>query len=175
MMALMAMGGAWFTQGNPLGGEARGASSFKSAFIAYEIGNIVSSLIPILVLWPVINAIGFQFFQAQNYLFFAGDAAHAPIYPELALWVYFATGNKLLSVFIITMALLVTFQVNILLNGFLNCSRPLFAMAFDRMLPSAFAKLSTRYRLPLVAYGYVVRRLLCLVYYMHSMLATSYH
>jgi amino acid transporter len=135
-------------------GEVRGADSVKKVHLSFQMANIPLNILNVLLVFAIFNTVGFQFFQSSNYLFWLADAVHMPLFPSIPLWVYFATGSLAITSFIMIFNILMGLPQNGAGNGYLIVSRMLFAMSFDQALPSLFAGIKTRWRVPMSAYVY---------------------
>jgi amino acid transporter len=155
LLPLIVFYGLWPVWGAPMYGEVRGANSVKKVFISTMMANAPLNILAILVFTGAWKAIRFEFYQAMNWGWWmkAGPGALMP--PSIPLLVYFITGmgvgSAILTAFILIGNTWAWIHTNGSGNGYLIVTRGMFAMSFDRMLPSWFAKLSTRYQVPLIS------------------------
>jgi APA family basic amino acid/polyamine antiporter len=137
-------------------GEVRGATSVPRTFMSMMMANLPLNIAIVLVYWGVFKSAGYEFFQSWCYGWWGGIYGYATgpgtlMPPSVALYPYFLTGSVALTVFICFFNAWAWMHTNGSGNGFLVVTRMMFAMSFDRLLPSWFASLSTRYRVPLFA------------------------
>jgi amino acid transporter len=139
--------------GAPMYGEVKGADSVKKSFWSFQIANVPMQLLCILFLLVTWNVVGYDFWNGANALFWTASASQ-PLFPFPGWWVYFLTGNLFLTFFI----LFFNGMMNMTISGgenYLLISRMTFAMAFDRLLPSWFGTLKSRWRVPVYSYLYI--------------------
>jgi amino acid transporter len=165
-LALLAYANSWSMWGAPLYGEVKGASEMKTSFWSMQGANILNTgfLVALLLAW--INLVGYDFFQASNLLYGTyvwygyNSAAAGLLYEGTKVWPMLWP-SPLLFLLQITENTFITLAVGILGAYFFLCLwcigyfpavRILFAMAFDRVLPSKLAGLYTKRKIPLLAY-----------------------
>jgi len=156
LLPLLVFYGMWPVWGAPMYGEVRGASSVKNAIVSTMMANVPLNIAFILVLTGLWKSVTYPFYEAMNYGWWMAKGPAALMSPSVPMMTYFVLGPTTLSV-VITAFILVGntwawIHTNGAGNGYLLVSRGMFAMSFDRMLPSTFAKLSTKYRIPLVSF-----------------------
>jgi amino acid transporter len=131
-----------------------------SAYYAGEMkefgrSNIIAILGSVILFWAVTTfqywltyeVVGSEFFHAASYLAMTGNPAwNQPMGPFLTYLVAFSTTNPWLaglvgfSLWVEVVATLVTYWV--------MTTRVFFAWSFDRLLPSAFSEIDTRFHAP---------------------------
>jgi APA family basic amino acid/polyamine antiporter len=139
---------AAFWSGN-LTGEIRGVNDFKRSLSVYVGADMFSMIVCAVLIFLVIEMVGNPFMQAASYVWMTGRAASMPIVPFYGLFIMTATRNPLLWIWI-----LIGFNAWFWMwptNNMLGSTRYMFAMSFDRMLPSVFAKVKTRFLTPIYA------------------------
>jgi len=167
MFALVAYYNSWNMWGAPLYGEVKGATALKTSFWSMEGCNILNNfvlLIPYIVAW--VGLVGWEFFQSSNLLYgtfvwnafnpeaswllYEGTKVWPMLWPSPTLFIYLLTRSTPL-----TLAILIpgTYFITVILTFalYLPAIRILFAMAFDRILPSPLAALVTKYKIPIVS------------------------
>jgi len=137
-----------FWSGN-LTGEIRGVNDFKRSLSVYVGADMFSMVVCATVIFLVIQMVGNPFMQAASYVWMTGRAASMPIVPFYGLFILTATRNPILWIWI-----LIGFNAWFWMwptNNMLGSTRYMFAMSFDRMLPSLFASVKTRFGTPIYA------------------------
>jgi amino acid transporter len=140
---------AAFWSGN-ITGEIRGVNDFKRGLGVYVGADIFSMVSCAVLMYLVIQVVGNPFMQASSFVWMTGRAASMPLAPFYGLFILTATRNPLLWIWI-----LIGFNAWFWMwptNNYVGSTRYMFAMSFDRMLPSALAKVKTRFSAPLYAY-----------------------
>jgi len=140
-----------FWSGN-LTGEIRGVNDFKRSLSVYVGADIFSMVVCATVIFLVIQMVGNPFMQAASYVWMTGRAGSMPIVPFYGLFILTATRNPLLWIWI-----LIGFNAWFWMwptNNMLGSTRYMFAMSFDRMLPSLFGSVKTRFATPI--YGLLI-------------------
>lgn len=140
--------------GATLYGEVRGSNDFKKNLRALTISLIFSTLLAILTLGLFANTLGWNFYNSINYLAYcfcvpSSSSVALPIFPYPALLAGLITRNIALELFIlVTMSFWYWGWSGTL---FITSTRVLFAAAFDRILPAAFANVNERLHSPVNA------------------------
>jgi amino acid transporter len=138
----------WPNWGATLYGEVRGASDFKRNFWSMATGLIATTVLAFIVLLLMSRVIGWDFYNAANFTFFAGTSPFG-FFPYPALLVSFLTDSPILQLWLLI-------SMSAWFFGwcgtvFLSSTRVIFAAAFDRILPEWLARVSTKYRAPVNA------------------------
>ncbi len=138
----------WSNWGATLYGEIRGAGEFRR-----NLGGMVSALLSVTALailfFAVLNkTVGWEWYHAANYAFYAGDSP-LPIFPYPALLASFLTDSSLLQLFLIVA--MSAWFFGWCGTVFLSSTRVIFAAAFDRLLPEWISRVSARTRSPINA------------------------
>lgn len=154
----------WTVWGSTLFGEVREANQWRKMFGVFEAALIAAAVLAI-GLWVLFSgAIGWQFYQSLNLLYFVGSG-------ELQ-WLSAPTALAGIALGGGTLGLIVT----VLMAGwffawsgtvFLSSTRVIFAASFDRVLPEHFSQVKTRFNSPINAILFMVipATLLTLVYF----------
>jgi len=151
LIPLLAYYGIWGVWSAPLMGEVRQADRMNKVLGGLLAASVPINLLGLVFLLPVLRLVGFNFYTSGNWLWWMADIAHAPIPPAPGLWLYLVTGSVPLAFFVLFFNAWTALHFNGGGNGYLAVSRMMFAMSFDRMLPSWFASLSTKFRVPMVS------------------------
>jgi amino acid transporter len=132
-------------------GEIGGLSQFKNSMRIYWGGNFVCLIMCALFMWLLIGRVGNEFFTSANFLIFSGGASELPVAPYYSIFLMSLTKSPLLWLWI-AIGMNAWFWIWPV-NGFVGSTRVMFAMSYDRMLPSALAKVYGRMAVPLWAIG----------------------
>ncbi|WP_246273188.1 amino acid permease [Candidatus Hakubella thermalkaliphila] len=135
----------WPNWGTTLYGEVRGASDYKRNVLGMGGALLVTTILAIIFLALIAKTIGWEFYHAANFTFWAGTSP-LPLFPYPGLLVAFITQNPVLQLWILL-------SLSLWFWGwsgtvFLSSSRVIFAAAFDRVLPEWMATVSARFRTP---------------------------
>ncbi|GFP34466.1 hypothetical protein HKBW3S43_00259 [Candidatus Hakubella thermalkaliphila] len=135
----------WPNWGATLYGEVRGASDYKRNVLGMGGALVVTTILAIIFLALIAKTIGWEFYHAANFTFWAGTSP-LPLFPYPGLLVAFITQNPVLQLWILLSLSLWFWGWSGTL--FLSSSRVIFAAAFDRVLPEWMATVSPRFRTP---------------------------
>lgn len=135
--------------GATLYGEVRGASDFKRQTLAMSAGSTLMNVLAVIMMALLAKNVGYEFFQAANWAYWYGVAPMGPIWPFPPLWASLLTTNPILALWILVSIQMIFWAWSGTL--FLSSTRVLTAMAFDRILPAWFGKVTTRFRTPINA------------------------
>jgi len=149
LIPLIVFYGLWPVWGAPMYGEVRGSTSVWKTFMSMMMANLPLNILAILVFTGAWKTVRYEFFQAWNWGWWGGGGPGSLMPPSVPFYVYFVTGSAALTLFILFFNTWAWLHTNGAGNGYLVVTRMMFAMSFDRLLPSWFATLSTRYRVPL--------------------------
>jgi amino acid transporter len=158
LLALVAYANSWSMWGAPMYGEVRGATEMKVSFWSMGGSNLFNNTLMIiyLLLWQ--RLVGYQFFQSSLLLY--GSAVYGgyfeptmPLWPNPTLFLYILTGNVIPMLIVAIFGFYYLTIIHGIGCTYLPAIRILFSMAFDRMLPAPLAKLSTKRKIPLVAFA----------------------
>ena len=135
----------------PLSGEVRGASDFRRQALGMAMSSIMMNVLAIVTLLLIWTSMGYEFYNASNYLFwyraYTGGDATFPMFPYPVLLATLALRNPALSIVIMFLVGLWGWAWTGTLV--LSSTRAVFAMAFDRVLPTWFGRVTTRFRTPI--------------------------
>jgi amino acid transporter len=142
----------WPNWGATLYGEVRGAKELRKPLQSMFWGLWVTVALVVLVLVLTAKTIGWEFYNAANAAYWnpiyavQEPAAPVPIWPYPVMFAGWLVNNHLFqAVLIIVMGLWFFGWAGTL---FLSSTRVIFAAAFDRVLPSWAANISTGRRVP---------------------------
>ncbi len=142
---------AWAFWSAQFNGEIKGASSVRTQNIIMNGSGWFCAIIWILFAYFLINMAGSQFVIAAATLTFSGGFA-IPLGAYLTTYLAALGGSTLTPLLVIALFIvMLAFVMNgyqIFYNTIGGPIRMGFMMAFDRMLPDAFAKVSNRYASP---------------------------
>ena len=146
----------WPNWGATLYGEVRGAKDIRKPFWSMFWGLWVTIGLVVLVLLLTVKTMGWEFYNAANAawfnnLFYGGDAPPIGTWPYPVMFAGFLVDNHLFQALLILVMGLWFFGWAGTL--FLSSTRVIFAAAFDRVLPSWAANISSGRRVP---YGALV-------------------
>ena len=140
----------WPNWGATLYGEVRGAKDVRKPFWSMFYGLWVTVALVVVVLILMVKTMGWQFYNAANAAWYAGTAP-VGTWPYPVLFAGWLVDNHLFqALLIIVMGLWFFGWAGTL---FLSSTRVIFAAAFDRVLPSWAANISSTRRVP---YGALV-------------------
>lgn len=155
LIPLIVFYGLWPIWGAPMYGEVRGAGSPTKVFISTMMANAPLNILAILVFTGAWKSIRYEFYQAMNWGWWMGEGPASFMPPSIPLLTYFILGMGIgavvVTAFILLGNLWAWLHTNGAGNGYLVVTRGMFAMAFDRMLPSWFATLYTKWRVPMIS------------------------
>ncbi|TMC82992.1 MAG: APC family permease [Chloroflexi bacterium] len=135
----------WPNWGATLYGEVRGAKDIRKPFWSMFLGLWVTVGMVALVVILIVKTMGWQFYNAANAAWYAGTAP-VGTWPYPVMFAGWLVDNKLFqALLIIVMGLWFFGWAGTL---FLSSTRVIFAAAFDRVLPSWAANISSRRRVP---------------------------
>ncbi|HYS97310.1 MAG TPA: APC family permease [Candidatus Dormibacteraeota bacterium] len=142
----------WPNWGATLYGEVRGAKELRKPLQSMFWGLWVTVALVVLVLVLTAKTIGWEFYNAANAAYWNPvygvdqPAAPVPIWPYPVMFAGWLVNNHLLQALLIAVMGLWFFGWAGTL--FLSSTRVIFAAAFDRVLPSWAANISSRRRVP---------------------------
>src|SRR6266480_177117 len=142
----------WPNWGATLYGEVRGAKELRKPLQSMFWGLWVTVALVVLVLILTAKTIGWEFYNAANAAYWNPiygvdqPAAPVPIWPYPVMFAGWLVNNHLLQALLIAVMGLWFFGWAGTL--FLSSTRVIFAAAFDRVLPSWAANISSRRRVP---------------------------
>jgi len=141
----------WPNWGATLYGEVRGAKDIRKPFWSMFWGLWVTIGLVVLVLVLTVKTMGWTFYNAANAawfnnLYYGGDAPPVATWPYPVMFAGFLVDNHLFQALLILVMGLWFFGWAGTL--FLSSTRVIFAAAFDRVLPSWAANISTGRRVP---------------------------
>jgi APA family basic amino acid/polyamine antiporter len=138
----------WTVWGATLFGEVREAGEFKKMFGVLEAALIAAGVFA-MVLWPLFDAaMGYEFYQSLNYLHFVGSGELQWLSSPTTLAAIAMGGGPLAKLMAIMMAgWFFAWSGTV----FLSSTRVIFATAFDRAIPDAFAAVKGKYNAPINA------------------------
>jgi APA family basic amino acid/polyamine antiporter len=143
----------WPNWGATLYGEVRGAKEYRRPFVSMFAGLWVTVALAVIVLLLTAKTMGWDFYNAANSLYWnsASGVSGAPA-PVIPVWPYpVLLGAWLVDNHAVQFALILV--MGLWFFGwagtlFLSSTRVIFAVAFDRVLPSWAANISARRRVP---------------------------
>jgi len=156
LMPFLAFYLLWPNWGATLYGEVRGAKDIRKPFWSMFAGLWVTIALVGLVMILIVKTMGWQFYNSANaayynYAFYGGDASPVTTWPYPVMFAGWLVDNHLFqALLIIVMGLWFFGWAGTL---FLSSTRVIFAAAFDRVLPSWAASISSKRRVP---YGALV-------------------
>ena len=133
--------------GTSFSGEIKKPISLKNLFLAFSLGGIIMNTLAIVLLPQIWRFMGYEFYQAISYLYWASDSL-SPLYPYPPLLITLHLDPWF--------SLVIIFLVGMWVFGWIGmfippASRVVFAMAFDRTLPKEFGEIRKDLRSPLNA------------------------
>ena len=142
-----------------LSGEISGLGDFKRSLRMYLGANLFAMLVCAGFVWLLIDRISNEFFQSSNFIAATAGSSTIPVTPLYSLFLITLGHNPL-----ITLWIALTFSAWFWIwptNNFVGSTRYMFAMSFDRMLPSHLSRVFGRnsvpiYALALAAVGMVI-------------------
>lgn len=159
LLGFAAFATSWHMWGAPMYGEVKGASEMKVSFWTMAGADLLNNGLMLAYILAWIGLVGFPFYQSSNLLYgtfvwYGFNAASInnmmPLYPTPTLYVYLLTRSPILTVAICLAGIIFLSSMHPGPCAILPPIRVSFAMAYDRVLPAFFAKLSTKRRIPLV-------------------------
>jgi len=162
LLGFAAFATSWHMWGAPMYGEVKGASEMKVSFWTMAGADVLNNLLMIVYLLVWIGLVGFPFYQSSNLLYgtfvwngFSTASINnmMPLYPTPTLYIYLLTKSPILTIAVCLTGIIFLSSMHPGPCAILPPVRVSFAMAYDRVLPSFFAKLSTNRRVPLIALG----------------------
>jgi amino acid transporter len=156
LMPFLAFYLLWPNWGATLYGEVRGAKDIRKPFWSMFAGLWVTIALVGLVMILIVKTMGWQFYNSANaayynYAFYGGDASPVTTWPYPVMFAGWLVDNHLFQALLISVMGLWFFGWAGTL--FLSSTRVIFAAAFDRVLPSWAASISSKRRVP---YGALV-------------------
>jgi amino acid transporter len=160
LIGFAAFATSWHMWGAPMYGEVKGASEMKVSFWTMAGADFLNNILMIAYLLAWIALVGFPFYQSSNLLYgtyvaYGFNATSInnmmPLYPTPTLYVYLLTKSPVLTILICLAGIIFLSSMHPGPCAILPPVRVSFAMAYDRVLPAFFARLSTKRRVPLVA------------------------
>lgn len=139
---------AAFWSGN-LTGEIRAVNDFKRALYVFVGADIFSMASCAILMYLVIQMVGNEFFTSANFIWMTGRATSMPVAPFYGLFIITATRNPAWWFWI-----LIGFHAWFWMwptNNYVGSTRYMFAMSFDRLLPSFLSTVKTRFATPFYA------------------------
>lgn len=132
-------------------GEIGGLKQLKNSLFVY-VGGIVFCLVVCAGLtWLLISKVSNEFFTSANFLWMGGYGGELPVAPYFGIFIMSMTASPFVW-FLIALGLNAWFWIWPT-NNMVGSTRVGFAMAYDRMLPAAVARVSKRTGAPVVAIG----------------------
>lgn len=167
LLALVAYANSWCMWGAPMYGEVKGASEMKTSFWSMGGSNYFNNALMVIFVLVWINLVGYPFFQSSLGLYgnavYTGIAeAAVPLWPSPILFLYIMTGSVIPMLIVAIFGFYYLMVVHGIGCMYLPAIRILFSMAFDRILPAPLARLSTKRKVPLVAFA--VASLISIIY-----------
>jgi len=164
LLALVAYANSWCMWGAPMYGEVKGANEMKVSFWSMGGSNYFNNALMIIFVLVWIRLVGYPFFQSSLGMYgefvYTGDVAYGgaigspvPLWPSPILFTYIMTGSVIPMLIAAIFGLYYIMVVHGIGCMYLPAIRILFSMAFDRILPAPLARLSTRRKVPLVAFA----------------------
>ena len=135
-----------FWSGN-ITGEIKGVNDFKRGLAVYLGADMFSMVVTGILMLLLISMVGNPFMQAASFIWMTGRASSMPIAPFYGLFILTATRSPILWCWI-----LIGFNAWFWMwptNNYIGSTRYMFAMSFDRMLPSMLGKVKTRFLTPI--------------------------
>jgi APA family basic amino acid/polyamine antiporter len=163
LLGFTAFATSWHMWGAPMYGEVKGASEMKVSFWTMAGADLLNNALMIAYLLAWVALVGFPFYQSSNLLYgtfvwYGFDASSInnmmPLYPTPTLYIYLLTKSPILTIAICLAGIIFLSSMHPGPCAILPPVRVSFAMAYDRVLPASFARLSTSRRIPLVALGF---------------------
>jgi amino acid transporter len=164
-LALLAYANSWSMWGAPLYGEVKGATEMKTSFWSMEGANLLNTGLLIAYLLAWIKLVGYEFFQASNLLYgtfvwygynpvaagllYEGTKVWPMLWPSPLLFIFQLTKNPFITA--IVGIFCIYFFLCLWCIGYFPAVRILFAMAFDRVLPSKLAYLYGKRKIPIIS------------------------
>jgi len=133
-------------------GEVKSANSMKSLYRSFAVA-LFYVVFPLIILVMVLfqRIVGWDFLHMFSYVYHEG-LVEVPFYPTFAIFTTMLTTNPLLI--ILSSLAFLTSAYYFAACCLLNCSRILFAMSIDRLLPEWFSKVSPKLNSPVNAISF---------------------
>lgn len=134
-----------------LAGEISGVGNFKRSLRMYLGANVFAMAVCALFMWLLIDTVSNQFFTSSNYVAIAQGNGDVPITPIYSVFIMSMVHSPALWLWI-----MITFSAWFWIwptNNFVGSTRFMFAMSYDRMLPSFLARVVGRAATPIYALG----------------------
>ncbi len=134
-----------------LAGEITGVGNFKRSLRMYLGANVFAMVVCALFMWLLIDRISNQFFTSANYVTIAQGNGDVPVTPLYSIFIMSMVKWPILWLWI-----MITFSAWFWIwptNNYVGSTRFMFAMSFDRMLPSFLARVVVRTATPIYALG----------------------
>ncbi len=139
----------WVTQSAFVAGEVRNAK--RSHFIGMIGAAVLWYVVGAFVITANYNTVGGQLMSSASYInYFHSSAWKIPVVSFFALYANIAANNTLVAI-LISLAFIFGF-VTVTGWSFIVFSRSVFALSFDRVLPSKLADISDRFHTPIKAF-----------------------
>jgi len=146
MVVIGMMGYTFLHWGSYQAGEVKGAQKVKTNMTYMVGGAIVLGLYFILSIWAYTNVGGHDFLSSAAYLYYVAGSSPLPMPPYITMFAGLVSGSIPLLV-IIFVGMLGLSAINAM-SGIMPGRGTIFALAWDRMFPMAFAKVNEKYHIP---------------------------
>ena len=155
LLPYLAFFNLWPNWGATLYGEIKGSQDVRRNFAGMAYALVGTTALAIVFLLVLDRAVGFEFFMRANAVFWqnrwdpTSTPMILPVWPYPVLFALFGVTSPLVQ-------LLILVGMSAWFWGwagtiYLSSTRILFSASFDRLLPEAVARISTRTRTPVVA------------------------
>ena len=132
-----------------LAGEIEGVDRFRNAFKIFLGGNLFALVACAGFLWLLISRVGNEFFTSANFLWAGGDVGDLPVAPYYGIFLMALSKSPWVWLWI-AVGLNAWFWIWPT-NNLVMSTRVMFAMSYDHVLPGFLARVSRRWRVPLIA------------------------